>query len=96
MSPAELYAFGQKLKGEGKISLALDAFNDSASHGFGLAYLELHNFCAAQGDLQGSLRNLLKFSDCYLTPNTLDMVPKVRQEIASIQQRLNPQPQAPK
>lgn len=96
MSPAELYAFGIKLKNEGKVSLALDAFNDAASHGFGLAHIELHNFCASQGNLNGSLQHLLKFCDCPLTPNTLDLVPKIRQEISNIQQKLNPQAQPPK
>lgn len=96
MLPAELYAFGQKLKNEGKISLALDAFNDAAAQGFGLAHLELHNFCSAQGNIQGSLQHLLKFMDCPLTGNTIDLVQKARQEIASIQQRLNPQPQQAK
>lgn len=90
MNARDYYQMGLKLREEGKINLAIEAFVESAKQDYGRAHLELFNFYRPQGNLLQGKYHLIQFLDSPLTPNTLDVIAKVRQELQSIEQQLSP------
>lgn len=88
------YAIG--LESQGRLGSAIDAYRSAANapnpFGFGPAYLNMHSLFIKQGDKVSARQALLDFLNCPVLPTTIDLIPKVRQEIEVLNQQLNPQP----
>ena len=92
----DIFNLANKFAQEGKGNQAVDLWNECTKMdpNFGPAYINLANAYKQVNNLpavQGALNN---FMNCPITGNTLEIVPKIKQELAEVNQKLNPQPPA--
>lgn len=94
MNITELFNLGNKFASEGKGNQALDMWHECLSIDpmYGPAYLNIHNAYKQMGNLQKAKDCLDKFLNCPVTGNTLDIIPKIKQEIEELNKKLVPPP----
>ena len=97
MNAFQFLELANKYKSEGKIDLSIEMLRESGRTaspvGFGPAYLNLHEIMMRKGDLNEALLALVNFMNCPVLPSTMDVIPKVKQEIENLTRQLNPTPQ---
>jgi len=102
MNQFDLFALGNQYRAAGKLDLAAEMFNQAGKmpsmFTFGPAFLNLHETLMRKGDLTGAREALVNFMNSPLLPSTFEILPKVKQELESLDKQLNPPqlPQAPK
>lgn len=94
MTVMDIFNLANKFAQEGKGNQAVEMWLECTrmEPGFGPAYINLANAYKQINNLVAAREALNNFMNCPITGNTLDIVPKIKQELAEINQKLNPQP----
>jgi len=92
----DIFSLGNKFASEGKGNQAIEMWTECTrmNSDFGPAYINLCNAYKQMNNLKAAKDCLEKFMNCPVTGNTLDVVPKIKQEIIELTQKLNPPPPA--
>lgn len=94
MNVIELFNLGNKYHSEGKVELAVNLWNDCVNQDrvFSLPLINLANTYKQMNNLVKARECFLEFIRRPLTGETIDLLPKVREEINQINAQLNPKP----
>lgn len=94
MTTIDLFNLGNKFLSEGNTAMAMNLWQKLVADDafFGPAYVNMFNVYKQQGNLHLAKECVEKFLNCPVTGNTIDMIPKARQELADIEKQMNPKP----
>ena len=98
MNITDLFNLGNKYQQEGRVEMAVEMWKECEKIDtfFGPAHINLYNIYRSQNNIAQAKEQLVRFLNCPVTGYTLDIIPKIKQELGEIEKQLNPQPQPAK
>jgi len=97
MNANDLFNLANNYMNTGNSQMAMQLWQDIVKTDpmFGPAYINMFNVYNGSNNLQQAKDCLEKFLNCPLTGRTIDMLPKIREELNIINNKLDPKPAQP-
>ena len=93
MDVNELFNLGNEFYNEGRVETAMEIWGKVSSRNplFSAVHINQYNVYRNQGNLVKARESLIKFLNCPITGMSMDVIPKIKEELANLERQLNPQ-----